>query len=572
MLASTDCRRIEGVERAYDAPVGPRRERLLAETTAIRAVLRNGDIGRLETAWFLANAGTYAFLVVTLVVAYASGGALAAGVLGAVRYVPPAIISPFAGIPAARWRTDRLLLGVNIARAASMVLTLGVIATHAPLWLLFLLVAIEAAFAGLTRPLTMSLLPWLARSPGELVAANITSSAAEGLGTLLGPAAAGILLATSGPGGAAAATAGLMILAAIAVASIRVPTMSTSRSAVPLRRGMTAGIRVFARVPAIRLVLISFWLQSLVRGLLVVLLVVAAIERLRIGEPGVGTLQAAIGAGGFVGAIVALSLTGRAHFGPTFGLSLALWGLPIAALGIVTNPVAAVVLLAIVGMSNAILDVTGFTILQRACPNDARVALMGLIESPAAAMVALGGLLASLLVSTLGSQAALVVSGAILPVSAFVVLPLLSRAERDAVGHEETSRLLRANALLGLLSLSVVEELAAVLRPVAFGDGEYLIREGEGGDAYLIVSTGHVEVSQAGMPLRRLGPGSGVGEISLLRDIPRTASVRAVGPVQAYSLARDAFLAAVTGQSAVRVAANAIAEDRLAGSLGGSSL
>jgi hypothetical protein len=197
---------------------------------------------------------------------------------------------------------------------------------------------------------------------------------------------------------------------------------------------------------------------------------------------------------------------------------------------------------------------------------------MGLIESPAAAMVALGGLLASALVSTLGSQAALVAAGAILPLSAIVVLPSIRRAEHAAVGHEATSSLLRADPLLRLLSLSVVEELAAVLQPRAYADGEYLIREGEGGDAYLIVSSGEVEVSQGGTALRRLGAGSGVGEISLLRDIPRTASVRASGPVEAYALERNAFLTAVTGQHAVRIAANAIAEDHLGGSSPASSL
>jgi MFS family permease len=552
--------------------VGSRRERLLAATTAIRAVLRNREIGRLEAAWLLSNAGTYAFLVVTLVFAYKTGGAFGAGLLAVVRYVPPAVIAPFAGIPAARWRADRVLLGVNTGRAASMLLALAVIVTVGPPPVLFLLVAVDSGFAGLTRPLTMSLLPWLARTPGELVASNITSSAAEGLGTLLGPAVAGILLATSGPGAAAAAAATMVVAASLTIASIRVPTIRNSRAPAPLRRGMTAGIRVFARVPAIRLVLIAFWLQSMVRGLLTVLLVVAAIERLGMGEPGVGTLQAAIGAGGFAGAIVALSLTGRAQFGATFAMSLALWGLPIVVLGIVGDPVSAAAMLVLVGMSNAILDVTGFTILQRACPNDARVALMGLIESPAAALVAFGGLLASALVSGFGSQGALVATGGILPVAALVVFPSLRRAEHDASGREETARLLRADSLLGMLSLSVVEELAAVVQPVAFQDGDYLIREGEAGDGYLIVSRGNVDVSQGGTLLQRLGPGHGVGEISLLRDIPRTASVRAVGPVETLSLGRDAFLTAVTGQSAVRLAADAIVADHLARSSPASSL
>jgi CRP-like cAMP-binding protein len=98
---------------------------------------------------------------------------------------------------------------------------------------------------------------------------------------------------------------------------------------------------------------------------------------------------------------------------------------------------------------------------------------------------------------------------------------------------------------------------------VAFEDGEYLIREGEAGDQYLIVSSGEVEVSQGRRALRRLGPGSGVGEISLLRDVPRTASVRALGPVSAYALERGDFLAAVTGHSAARSVADTIIDERL---------
>ena len=100
--------------------------------------------------------------------------------------------------------------------------------------------------------------------------------------------------------------------------------------------------------------------------------------------------------------------------------------------------------------------------------------------------------------------------------------------------------------------------------PSTFEDGEFLIREGEPGDRYLIVATGEVEVSQGGVPLRRLGPGAGVGEISLLRDIPRTASVRAVGPVTTQALARDAFLSALTGHSPARAAADSIADANLA--------
>jgi MFS family permease len=310
-------------------------------------------------------------------------------------------------------------------------------------------------------------------------------------------------------------------------------------------------------------VLVSFSLQTCVRGMLSVLLVVAAIETLGLGEPGVGTLNAAIGAGGFVGALVALSLTGRTRFGSTFALSLAMWGLPIAVVGIVADPIVAVGLLAIVGMSNALLDVTGFTLLQRSTPNHARVGVMGIADSLGAASAAIGGLLASALIDRLGVPGAFVVAGAILPVAAVLVLPSMRRAESLADPDEARSRLLRADPLLSTLSISIIEELATALRPVDFQAGDYLIREGEAGHVYLILAAGEAEVSQGGAHLQRVGPGDGVGEISLLRDVPRTASVQAIEDVAAYSLERSAFLAALTGHSAASSNADAIVDHRL---------
>lgn len=544
--------------------VGSRGDRLKAETTAIRAVLRNGDIGRLELGWLAANAGGYAFLVATMVVAYQAGGPVGIGLLGVVRAVPPALIAPFAGVPSARWRPDRVLTAVNLGRAIAIGLAFIVLAGGGPPPIVFLLVGIEAGFGGLTRPLTMSLLPWVARSPGELVASNIASSAAEGLGTLIGPAIAGVLLGISGPVGATAGTAVLMAVAALSVVTVHVPMVRTAPVAVGWLGTLTAGTQALARVPTLRWILTDAWLQTAVRGMLNVLLVVAAIERLGMGESGVGTLNAAIGAGGFVGALVALSLTERAVFSSTAAMSLSLWGLPIAVIGIVTNPIVAVAMLGIVGLANAIFDVTLFTLMQRSSPNEARVGVMGLLDSGVSVSIAVGGLVASALIASFGVQAALVAAGAVLPIAAIVTMPFLRRAESRTLSREAQARLLRADRLLGLLSLSIVEELAAVMEPVAFDDGEYVIREGQAGDQYFIVASGEVEVSQQGVAIRRLGPGNGVGEISLLRDIPRTASIRAVGPVTAFALGRATFLAALTGHGSARSAAETIVGDHLA--------
>jgi hypothetical protein len=295
-----------------------------------------------------------------------------------------------------------------------------------------------------------------------------------------------------------------------------------------------------------------------------VLLVVAAIDRLGLGEPGVGTLNAAFGAGGFLGAVVALSLTGRTRFSPTFAMALAMWGLPIAVIGIVSDPLIAIGMLAIVGLSNAIFDVTGFTLLQRATPNEARVGVMGLVDSGAAAFAAAGGIVASVLVGMAGVEMSLLVAGAILPVTAAATLRSLRRAEARGQSRETQIHLLRGDPLLSLLSLSIVEELAAVMQPVEFSTGAELIREGQPGDRYLLLASGEVDVSQQGRILRRLGPGAGVGEISLLRNIPRTAGVRARTQVVAYALDREAFLSAVTGHRVASSVADNIVEGYLA--------
>ncbi len=540
-------------------------ERLLVATTAVRAVVRNGDIARLEVAWLAANAASYGFLVATLVVAYEVGGPAAAGLLGVVRYLPPTLLAPFAGLPASRWRPDRVLFAVDVIRAACMCGTLAILILGGPLWLIFAIVAVEAGFGGLTRPLTLSLVPWLARTPGELVASNVVTSAAEGVGTVLGPSIVGILLAASGEAAATAAAVVMMAIGAMAVVSIRVATIRTRAGAASGRPGLTDGVRAIVRIPVLRIVILGFGLQSGVRGMLNVLLVVVAIERLGIGQGGVGLLSAAIGAGGFAGALIALSLTGRSRVSSVFIDSLAMWGLPIVVMGLVADPIAAVVMLVIVGISNALLDVTGFTLLQRFTPNSGRVAIMGALDSLAAAGLVLGSLAASFVLAWLGIQAALFAAGVLLPLAAVIARPGLQRGETQIDPNEEQAGLLQGDPLFMPLSLSVIEELAANMRPVVFEPDQLLIREGEPGNDYLLVAKGDIEVSQAGSPIRRLGPGAGVGEISLLRDVPRTASVRAVGPVRAYALDSEAFLQAVTGTPASLRVAESIVDDRLTG-------
>jgi hypothetical protein len=541
--------------------------RLNPAVGAVATAMADEAVRRLLVAWFAVVAGKWTLLVTTLVIAYDRGGPVAVAILGVVRYLTPAIVAPFAGVPASRWPGLAVLRATSIARAVAAVGVAGVVVTDAPFAALALMVGLEAGFGAFTRPLHMGLLPACARTPEQLVAANVTSSAAEGLGTFVGPAIASLLLVWTGPIGAIVAVVAIYVVGILAIAGAQIATVGNGdRAEGPgaVLEEFLGGTRSIGRLPGPRLVLVGVGVQTFVRGLLTVLIVVAAIELLGMGKPGVGTLNAAMGLGGLVGAGASIALAGRARLGPAFIVALMGWGAPIALIGLVASPTVAILALLAIGLSNAFLDVSGYTLVQRTTPNAARVAMLGLIDGVANLGPALGGLVAPLLIAGAGVQGALLLTGAILPITA-VALALANR-NLDEGGPAAARRveLLRDQPLFAPLSLATIEHLAATLIPVRFDMGACLIREGDVGEDYLLIDDGEVEILHGDRVFRTLGKGHGIGEIALIHDVPRTASVRAIGPVEAFRMDRESFLEAVTGHAASHAAARAVASQRLA--------
>lgn len=543
----------------------PSAHAILPALTALRTAGPDRDLARLLFGWFTINAGKWAFLVTNLVIAYEQGGPPALGLLGLARYLTPTLLAPFAGLPASRWRPEHVLLATSMVRATAVGLAAATVAFGGPIWLLYAIVALEAGAGAFTRPLHYALLPYLASSPRQLVAANVTSSAAEGIGTFVGPASAGLLLLVSGPIGADLAVMAIYVAGIAAIANLRVPAVGrTVRTVAAVRTQLAAGMRTVVELPGPRLVFIGFGLQTFVRGLLTVLIVAAAIELLGMGDPGVGALNAALGIGGIVGAALAVALVGRARLAPAFDMALAGWGAPILVIGLIAHPVVAIVAMVAIGTSNALLDVAGFTLAQRTTPNDRRVAVLGLLDFAANAGAALGGIVAPALIVWLGLQGAIVAAGLILPIAAVASWPTLRRLDEGATDSSRQAQLVRAVPLFAPLSLATVEYLAGSLQPVAFAAGASIMEEGEVGDRFVIIDAGEAEVLQGGRRLRTLEAGDGVGEIALLRDIPRTASVRAIADVRGWALDREAFLEAVTGNAVSLGTASNLVDERLA--------
>ena len=543
---------------------------------AVRDILGSPGIRRIEAAWACGIAGDAAFLVGLLVVAFAAGGPLAVGLVGAARTAPAIVSGTLAGAVAGRLPPGQLLLAVHLGRAVPAIMAALIVILGGPLAIIVLLAAVSAGAGTLVRPLQASVMPSFARRPDELVAANVAMSTGEGLGAFIGPLAASAGIALAGPVGAFGAAA--LLLGAGVASLVGLGTTADERAEFeaqqiparsagpPLRRlaeVIAAGPAAVRSVPAAMTVMVGFGAQLLVRGLGTVLLVVAAIELLGMGEAGVGLLAAATGLGGLAGALGGVGLAGRRRLGPVFAVALVAWGLPYAVIGAWPVPALAFAGLFVSGLANAVLDVAGFTILQRTIPTSARGAAFGVIESMAGIFVPLGGLLVPALLALAGPQSALAVTGAILPVVAMLTWPRTRLADDAALVREEELRLLRGIPLFEPLPMTALERIAAALEAASYPAGAKLMTEGEEGDRYFIIATGEAEVTQRGRHLVRCGPGEGVGEIALLRSVPRTATVTAIGEVAGFQLSAAAFRAAIAGPTSA-AAAREVAAERLA--------
>jgi hypothetical protein len=406
--------------------------------------------------------------------------------------------------------------------------------------------------------------PTLARTPQELTASNVTASTIESVGVFLGPALGGLLLAATSPGVVFAATAVTYLWSALLVVRIRAERPEPTAVQEHLARQALDGFKLIAVDGKLRLLIGLFAAQTLVAGALNVLIVVTALDLLDLGDAGVGYLNSAIGIGGLLGALAAAALVGRRNLASPFGIGIVLWGVPIALIGLWPEPLPALLLLGLLGVGNTVVDVAGLTLLQRAVPDEILARVFGVLESLAVATIGLGAITAPLLVSAFGARTAMVITGALLPVVAALFWRRLTQIDQGSHPAEALD-LLRSLPLFRPLPPATAEQLAASLVPVRVLAGEDVFRQGESGDRFYVVDRGEVLVSVDAQPVNRLGRGGYFGEIALLRDLPRTATVTAETDTSLLALERDEFIAAVAGHAPSAEVANAVIASRLGG-------
>ncbi len=539
------------------------RERFGDAARSFGQVFRNRNIRRLEAAWAVSIFAYWAYGITLAVYAYGEGGAKAVGLIALARFIPSALASPFTSMLGDRFRRERVLIVAEVLRAAMVGLIVVVIVSDGSLVLVGVLAAINSVVHSAEGPAESALLPTLAENPRELTAANVVSSTIESLAVFGGPAVGGLLLAVTSPSVVFGVAAVLFLVSALLISRVRPPAAeeSTEHAAGGGIREFTVGFVTLARTPGLRVLVFLLCSQTLVAGALNVLIVVTALELLDLGEGGVGYLNSAIGIGGLLGALAAAVLIGR-RLTSNFFVGILLWGIPLALIGVFPESGPVLILLALVGVGNTLVDVAAFTLLQRAVPDAVLARVFGAVQALWVGTVGIGAILAPLLISLIGIRGAMIVTGALLPVLALVLRHRLTALDDVAVPETELE-LLRGIDLFKPLPQPVLESLAGSLVPVRLEPAREVFRQGELGDRFYIVAAGEVEIVSDGRVVAVTRPGGYFGEIALLRDVPRTATVRAKGEVQLLALERDDFIAAVTGHAASAEAADAVVATRL---------
>jgi MFS family permease len=531
---------------------------------AFGRVFRHPALRRLQLAWVGSNVGGWAYTVAISVYAYRQDGAYAVGLISFASWIAAGVASPLTGMLGDRFPRVRVMVISDLSRAALLLAAAALVWADASSLVVYGLSVVGTVVSSAFRPAQAALVPALARTPDELTASNVAASTTESVGLFAGPAIGGLLVAAFGVEVTFLATAAMLFWSAFLVVQIREPAaIEPAEPPENLLREATAGFRIVAAVPNLRLLSGLFAAQTFVDGALGVIIVVLALETLDIGASGLGLLNSASGIGGIAGGVLAAALVARGKLATDFGLGLVLWGLPLVIVGIAIDPLVALVAFGVLGIGNTIVDVAGDTLLQRSVDNDVLARAFGAMDGLMLLTVGLGALVAPALIDVLGVRAASIAVGLLLPVLAMLFWRSLSRIDAEAAVREQEVELLRSVPIFAPLPQPALESLAARSRRRHVKAGETVFRKGDPGDAFYVVRHGTLTLSLDGAAPRQLRSGDFFGEIALLRDVPRTATITAETDSDLLALRRDDFLPVVTGHAGASAAAAAVVGARL---------
>jgi MFS family permease len=546
-----------------------------------RGLLGNRALVRLLVGEFVSGIGDWLYLVALLVIVYReSTDPLLLGIVGGARIIPYIVLSVPAGIVADRFDRRIILLITDVARGLIMVALTLVVMVDGPLIAIVLLAILATCFSAFFNPTMGAYLPMLARDERELGPANSAFATLGEISFIIGPALAGILIAVAGlelafainavtfaiiaiallglpsgkpgtqpmAGAAAAAAAGAVAASDTtpeaggpATAETSDATATTTADPAAADAGPAAHPTT-PSAPTIRDILrpvaglVSLDLVSgFMFGGISVLTVLLAVDRLGAGEEATGFLNAAIGVGGVLGAVGSGAIVLRPNLGPPLLLGAGILGAGFIILGAVDVLSLSLVAMVVVSGGALLSGVVSTTVFQRVVPDAIRGRTLGVMETIGTIAYAAGAFLLPTLVTQVGYLEVLGVGGVLIIISAVIAFVLLGPSLRRAT--DPATEVLRRVSRLPLFAgvpPSALEAAAARLDPLDVAAGTVVIRQGDPADRFFLIESGSFAVDQADPAtgevrrLRIMGPDEVFGELGLMHQAPRSATVTAV--------------------------------------------
>ena len=536
---------------------------------SIKRVLTNRGLRRIQLAFVGSLLGDWAYGTAVTVWAYGQGGATAVGLYVGLRFISAAVAGPFGAVIADHVPRKTFMMTTDAIRAclvAAAAISIGLDLAPGVVYVL----AIAAAAVGAPfRSAQAGLVPQLVSRPDELTASNAVAANLENIVTFLGPALGASMLLLVDIQYVLWFNVATFLWSLAMVAGIRVPkrekvdvTSDEDENEPSFLGEMTAGFTVVARSADLRNVALLAASQGLIWGTLTVYLVVLAVRVLDVGASGVGYLDAVMGVSTVVGGVVVLSRITRGRLATDMSVGVLGWSLPLLLIAAYPSPVTVILALVVIGLMDPWVNVGLETIPQRVAPERVISRVYAVVEAALIGAMAVGAFVAPLVLSLLGLRGAFALFGVL--VTAYVLATLGAMRRLDGrLTEPEGLDLLRSISIFAPLDPTTLETLAHRLEVRTIAAGGEILRMGETSDCFFVIRSGRVEVSQGDRVLRTEGAGEFFGEIGLLRDVPRTASVTAVTATDLLVLDRADFLEAVAGASESRRVADLVVSNRL---------
>jgi predicted MFS family arabinose efflux permease len=539
----------------------------------IAKVARSRELRRVQLAFVVFSMAEHATWLAVFVYALARGGAAEVGIVAVAQLAPAVVLTPFSAYAGDRFSPQRALAVGYGVQSVAMAGTAAAMWAGQPI-AAYVLAGIAATSISFIRPVMGALLPEVTHAPADLVAANVVAGLIEQIGILAGPLGAGIVLALASPAAVFAIAAVGTGVACIAVLSVRSDDGRSRGGGPPTPRPDArdalriafAGFATIRRHGRLRILLGVVAVAGLVKGVGDIVFVVFADDRLDGGGGTSGLLAVAYGFGGLLGALGATRLVRSSRIGGQLLAAGGLLGVAMAGAAWAAATPTALASMMLMGSAESLLVLTSTVSVQRQAPPQVLARVFGIVEGTQMALIAVGSLLVSVLVTQWSLAITFVTIGGA-SVAVLALLAALLNRQGDALPpvDDATVASLLADPVFAPLAATTIERLARNAERRRFEVGDTIVREGEPGEHYFLVVDGTVSVSQDGRHLRFLPAGRSFGEIALLKEVPRTATVVATSAGEVLAVGRDDFLEAVTGHSRALSTASTVADRYLDG-------